>query len=81
MNSFHKEKILEQGSSFVFFLTTTEIFPEKMQVKLKGERHVYLGGKMVSRSQEICFLSFRMSGKVPLLTGVRIESGEKDGKN
>lgn len=76
-----QKKILEQGSSFVFFLKSSEVFPEKMQVNLTGERQVYLGGQMVSRSQETCILSFRMSGQAPLLSGVKILSGGKNGNN
>ena len=76
-----QKKILEQGSSFVFFLKMAEVFPENMQVKLTGERHVYLGGKMVSRSQETCILTFRMAGQIPLLSGVKILSGGQNGKD
>lgn len=76
-----QKKILEQGASFVFFLKTSEVFLDKMQVKLTGERQVYLGGQIVSRSQEACILSFRMSGQIPFLSGVKILTGGQNAQN
>ncbi|MFB5616680.1 MAG: TraE/TraK family type IV conjugative transfer system protein [Nitrosopumilus sp.] len=69
-----EKMIREQGSSFVFFLKTSEVFPDKMQVKLSGDRHVYLGGKVISCSKEECILSFKMTGQIPLLDGVEIKN-------